>query len=148
MISDEGSHFCNKLFASLLSKYGVKHRVSLAYHLESNGQAEVSNQEIKKILEKKVHVTRKYWAKKINDSLYAYRITFKTPLGMSPYQIMYGKACHLLVEFEHKAYWATKMVNINLEVAGEKRMVQLNELKEFQHNAYESSRIYKEKTQA
>ena len=59
MISDEGSHFCNMLFASLLSKYGVKHRVSLTYHPESNRQAEVSNRENKKILEKKVNVTRK-----------------------------------------------------------------------------------------
>ena len=70
-----------------------------------------------------MNVTRKDWAKKINDSLWAYQIAFKTPLGMSPYQIVYGKACHLPVELEHRAYWATKMVNINLEVAGEKRMV-------------------------
>ena len=59
VINDEGSHFCNKLFASLLAKYGVKHRVTLAYHPQSNGQAEVSNRDIKKILEKKINVTRK-----------------------------------------------------------------------------------------
>ena len=69
MISDEGSHFCNKLFASLLSKYGVKHRVSLAYHPQCNGQAEVSNKKIKKILEKTVNVTRNDWEKNIDDSL-------------------------------------------------------------------------------
>ena len=69
VISDEGSHFCNKLFASLLAKYGVKHRVTLAYHPQSNGQVEVSNREIKKILEKTVNVTRKDWTKKIDDSL-------------------------------------------------------------------------------
>ena len=72
VISDEGSYFCNKLFASLLAKYGVKHRVSLAYHPQSNGQAEVSNREIKKILEKKVNGTRKDWANKIDDNLWAY----------------------------------------------------------------------------
>ena len=101
VISDEGSHFCNKLFASLLSKYGVKYQVSLTYHPQSNGQAEVSNREIKQILEKTVNVIRKDWAKKINDSLWAYRTAFKTPLGMSPYPIVYGKTCHLPVELEH-----------------------------------------------
>ena len=69
VISNEGSHFCNKLFASLLAKYGVKHRVTLAYHPQSNGQAEVPNREFKKILEKTVSVTSKDWANKIDDSL-------------------------------------------------------------------------------
>ena len=103
VISDEGSHFCNKLFASLLSKYEFMHQVSLAYHPQSNGQVEVSNWEIKKILEKTVSATRKDWAKRIDDSLWAYQTTFKTPLGMSSYKIVYGKACHLPVELEHKS---------------------------------------------
>ena len=104
VISDKGSHFYNKLFSSLQAKYEVKHRVTLAYHPQSNGKAEVSNREIKKILENTVNVTRKDWANKIDGGLWAYRTTFKTPLGMSPYQSIYGKACHLPVELEHKAY--------------------------------------------
>ena len=148
VISDEGSHFCNKLFASLLAKYGVKHRVTLSYHPQSNRQAEVSNKEIKKILEKTVNVTRKDWANKIDDSLWAYRTAFKTSLGMSLYQIVYGKASHLPVELEHKAYWATRMLNMNFKMAKKKRMLQLNELDELRQNAYDSSRIYKEKTKA
>ena len=104
VIGDEGSHFCNNLFASVLAKYGVKHRVTLAYQPQSNGQAEVSNREIKKILEKTVNVTRKDWVNKINDSLWAYRIAFKTPLGMASYRIIYGKTCLLPAELEHKAY--------------------------------------------
>ena len=148
VISDEGSHFCNKLFASLLAKYGVRHRVSLAYHPQFNGQVEVLNWEIKKILEKIVNATRKDWANKIDDNLWAYQTTFKTPLGMSLYNIVYGKACHLLVELEYKAYWATRMLNMDLEITGKKRILQLNELEEFRQNAYGSLRIYKENTKA
>ena len=91
VISDEGSHSCNKLFESLLAKYGVKHRVSLPYHPQSNGKAKVSNKEIKKILEKTVNVTRKDWVNKIDDSLWAYRIAFKIPLGMSHTRSFMGR---------------------------------------------------------
>ena len=92
----------------VLQKYGVRQRTSLAYYSQLNRQAEVSNREIKSILEKTVNSSRKDWSKKIEDALWAYRTTFKTPLGMSPFRIVYGKACHLPVELEHRANWATR----------------------------------------
>ena len=148
LITDNGTHFCNKVIDKVLQKYGVRHRTSLAYHPQSNGQAEVSNREIKYILEKTVNSSRKDWSKKIDDALWAYRTAFKTPLGMSPFRIVYGRACHLPVELEHRAYWSTRQLNMDSTLAGEKRLLQLSELDEFRNEAYENARIYKEKTKA
>ncbi|GJR87802.1 reverse transcriptase domain-containing protein [Tanacetum coccineum] len=73
-------------------------------------------------------------------------ITYKTPIGCTPYKLVYGKACHLPIELEHKAYWALKHTNFDVQTAGDHRKVQLNELNELRDQAYENSLIYKEKT--
>ena len=112
IISDEGSHFANKVFAKLMSRYGIIHVMGLAYHPQSNGQAEISNREIKNILEKTVNPSRKDWSIKLDDALHAYRIAYKTPIGMSPYKIVFRKPFHILVELEYKAMWAIKKLNL------------------------------------
>nr|GMC57899.1 putative nucleotidyltransferase, Ribonuclease H [Ipomoea batatas] len=105
-----------------------------------------SLRDIKSILEKVVSPTRKDWSLKLDDALWALRTAYKTPIGVSPFKLVFGKSCHLPVEYEHKAYWAVARLNLNEDLAREKRLMCLNELEEFRMDAYENARIYKERT--
>ncbi|GJV56535.1 reverse transcriptase domain-containing protein [Tanacetum coccineum] len=146
IISDRGTHFCNDQFAKVMSKYGVTHRLATAYHPQTSGQVEVSNRGLKRILERTVGENRASWSDKLDDALWAFRTAFKTPIGCTPYKLVYGKSCHLPVEIEHKAYWALKHANFDLNTVGDYRKLQLNELNELRDQAYENSLIYKERT--
>ncbi|GJV88758.1 reverse transcriptase domain-containing protein [Tanacetum coccineum] len=116
IISDRGTHFCNDQFAKVMLKYGVTHRLSTAYHPQTSGQVEVSNRGLKRILERTVGENRASWSDKLDDALWAFRTAYKTPIGCTPYKLVYEKA------------------------------FQLNELNELRDHAYENSLIYKEKT--
>nr|GEU90870.1 reverse transcriptase domain-containing protein [Tanacetum cinerariifolium] len=146
IISDRVTHFFNDQFTKVMLKYGVTQRLATAYHPKTSGQVEVSNRGLKRILERTVVENRASWSDKLDDALWAFHTTFKTPIGCTPYKLVYRKACHLSIKLEHKAYWALKHANFDLLTAGDHRKVQLNELNELQDQAYENSLIYKEKT--
>nr|GEX47512.1 reverse transcriptase domain-containing protein [Tanacetum cinerariifolium] len=122
IISDRGTHFFNDQFAKVMLKYGITHRLATAYHPQTSGQVEVSNRGLKRILERTVGENRASWSDKLDDALWAFRTAFKTPIGCTPYKLVYGK------------------------IEGNHRKVQLNELNKLRDQANENSLIYKEKT--
>ncbi len=145
IISDRGTHFCNKVVKSLFTKHGITHRVSTAYHPQTNGLAELSNREIKNILSKMVNLDRKDWSQKLDDALWAYRTAYKTPIGMTPYKLVYGKNCNLPVGVQHRADWAIRKCNMEYDQAGKERKLNLHELEELRSQAYDNQLIQKMK---
>ncbi|GKE75939.1 reverse transcriptase domain-containing protein, partial [Tanacetum coccineum] len=101
---DRGTYFCNDQFAKVMLKYGVTLRLSTAYHLQISGQVEVSNRGLKRILERTVGENLASWSDKLDDALLAICTAYKAPIWCTPYKLVYGKACHLPIELEHKAY--------------------------------------------
>ncbi|GJS29052.1 reverse transcriptase domain-containing protein [Tanacetum coccineum] len=126
--------------------YGVTHRLATAYHPQISGQVEVSNRGLKHILERTVGENHASWSDRLDDALWAFRTAYKTPIGCTPYKLVYGKPCHLPIELEHRAYWALKHVNFDLKTAGDHQKLQLNKLNEICDQAYENYLIYKERT--
>ncbi|GJT77959.1 reverse transcriptase domain-containing protein [Tanacetum coccineum] len=124
-IYKDAHDFCHHVVTFVMLKYGVTHRLSTAYHPQIKWASEVSNRGLKRILERTVGENRASWSDKLDDALWAFRTAYKTPIGCTPYKLVYGKACHLPIELEHKAYWALKHTNFDIQTAGDHRKVQL-----------------------
>ncbi|GJS88014.1 reverse transcriptase domain-containing protein [Tanacetum coccineum] len=122
LISDSGTHFCNKIIEKTMKRYGVNHRFSTSYHPQTSCQVENTNISLKRILEKTIKDNLAIWSRKLDDALWAFRTAYETPTETTPYKLKYGKNYHLPFEIEHRAYWALKNYNLDLITAGEKRI--------------------------
>jgi transposase InsO family protein len=115
IINDRDTHFCNRSMEALLYKYYVTHRTFIAYHPQMNDQVEISNREINSILEKTMQPNQRDWSLRLGDAFWAYWTAYKSPIGMTPYRMIYRKACHLPVEFEHKIFLVIKLCNMDYD---------------------------------
>ena len=97
-------------------------------------------------MEKTISTNKKDWSVKLDNALWAYKIAYKSPIGMSPYKIVFGKPCNLPLELECKSMWAIKKMNCDFKAAKEKRLLQMNELEKLRNEAYDNAKIYKDKT--
>ncbi|GJV04468.1 reverse transcriptase domain-containing protein [Tanacetum coccineum] len=129
-------NFLRRLFA----RFGV-HKA-----LISDRGTHFCNSQLEKALQKSVGYNPKKWSEKLDDVLWAFRTAYKTPTRCTPLRLVYGKACHLPVEIEHKAYWALKQCNMYLTAVTKNCFIELNELMELRDGAYENTQIYKERT--
>ena len=95
-----------------------------------------------------VNLSKKDWSLQLTDTLWAYRTAYKTNLGMSPYRLVYGKACHLPIKIEHQVLWAIKKLNFDVDKSRATRKLQISELEEIRNDVYESAKVYKARTKA
>jgi hypothetical protein len=123
VISDGGSHFIDWTFQKALSEVGVDHWIATPYHSQTSSQVETSNKQIKNILQKTVNQTGRSWRTKLSEGLWVDRTAYKMLIGMMPYQLVYGKTCHLPIELEHKIFWAIKKWNMDLKASETKRKI-------------------------
>ncbi|GJY52864.1 reverse transcriptase domain-containing protein [Tanacetum coccineum] len=131
----------------ILKRYGVHHRFATAYQYKPMVKLKTP-QSLKESQKTRVRGQSFVWSRKLDDALRVFRTTYKTPIGTTPYQLLYGKTCHFPIEIEHRVYWAIRSSNLDLKIAGEKRFLQLHELDELRLQAYENFKLYKVRTKA
>jgi transposase InsO family protein len=117
IVTDQGGQFTSKMVKDLARKYQIKHRKSTPYHPQANGQVEYTNKTLEAIITKTVQTHRKDWSDKLQEALWAYRITYKNSIGFTPYQLVYGKQVFLPIEFQIHTFKLATDLGIDLSEA-------------------------------
>eukprot|EP00253_Pinus_taeda_P026620 PITA_26620 len=141
IITDGGPQFAGKRIAATLNNYHVQHKMTTPYHPQANGQVESSNKIIEMILKKTVASHRRDWATRLLEALWAYRTTWRSTTGHSPYQLMFEKQPIFPIEFEIQTLRTTQEVGLNLTEAQTNRLQQINELDEIRLSALQHTAL-------
>ena len=131
LVTDQGNQFTSNLIEDLLSHHKIKHRTSTPYHSQANGKVEVTNRALEGILTKVVSSSRKYWADRLVEATWAYNTTWKTTTRFTPYELVYGKAAFLSIEFEFNTLRMATQLDLEVNHAQKERLLQLNGLDEY-----------------
>lgn len=130
IVSDQGPQFTSTLIAALVNEYNIRHRKSTPYHPQANGQVEIIKKDLEAILTKTRALHKKYWSNRLLETIWAYKTTWKTPISLTPFEMVYGKTTMMSIEFEHKTLRTTLQLNMTLSEAQRDRILQLNSLDE------------------
>jgi len=131
LLTNQANHFTSSMIEDLLSHHKIKHRTSTPYHPQSNGKVEVTNRALEGILTKVVSSIKKDWGKRLVEATWAYNTTWKTTIGFTPYEMVYGKKALLSIKFEYNTLRMAAQLDLDLNSAQKKRLFQLNGLDEF-----------------
>ena len=135
IVSDNSPQFISNLVQGVMEQYKIRHGNSMLYHLQASGQVESTNKVIESILTKTINMHRKYYAKRLQEALRAYRTTWRNSMGHTPYELVYGKQVLLPIEFQIKTFRTAVQLGLDLSEAQQQRLLQLNELDEFRRDA-------------
>jgi len=127
---DQGPKFTSRLIEETGKEHNIHYRKSTPYHLQENGQVEVTNQDIGNILTKSMRMNKKYWSKNLREAAWEYKITWKTTTMITPFELVYGKKAMLPIEFEYHTLRTSTELDMNLQLTKREILIQLNSLDE------------------
>lgn len=135
LVTDQGSQFTSNMIEELLNHNRIKHRTSTPYHPQANGQVEVTNRALESILTKVVSSSRRDWAERLVEAIWAYNTTWRTTIRFTPYELVYWKKALSSIEFEYNTFRMAVQLDLDLSHAQKERLFHLNGLDEFRMQA-------------